>query len=701
MRLRGCRNTDQHTNSDMRPVIQSRTRFLLSVGALIVAVPLSLAMFTAYPRPQAFSPVRWTSWSILAAELFVCAFLAACLHVMSNRKRAIERTLAERTKALHAAAENLELAKRAAEKTEARYRKLLEISPDAILMCRNRVILVANEAARKLLRVNRAEDLVGRTFTDFVAPKFRAAAEEVSLRLYSTAMQLPQHKMQLLCGDTRVDVEIAAASYLDDEGANVQYVMRDISERKLAEQALPSSEEKFRQLAENIHEVFWTMSPAADEMLYISPAYEQVWGRTCDSLYRSPMSRVEAIHPDDLEQAQSLFARQMQGEPVDSEYRIRTPDGQEKWILDRAFPIRDQAGQLIRVVGIAEETTGRKRYEEELIQARDLAESANRAKSMFLATVIHDLRTPLNGILGFSELLEVEMADRGIHDWDEDVQNIRRAGAHMLALINEVVDFSKIESGDLELYPESFDIAALVQEVAARVEPLAAKNRVAVRVVSEPATLYGDKARIGQCLLNLLGNACKSTHDGRVLVEANADKTSDGGWYTVRVIDTGIGIQGKDRESLFSHFTQLDTSNSRKYSGAGMGLAISRRLSRLMGGDITVENAPGQGLRIHFAPSDRRCAETPDRRRRAGVFLEPGFGERLAHGGDLGGRRRRSQPGTSDAIFAPGGPSCASRAGRSGRRESGAGAHSGLDLDGSGPSRAGRLGGGPADQIEP
>ena len=144
------------------------------------------------------------------------------------------------------------------------------------------------------------------------------------------------------------------------------WFFRDISERKQAEQALRSSEEKFRQLAENIHEVFWMMSPATKEIFYVSPAYERIWGRSCDSLYKAPMSWIDAIHPDDLEQARSLVARQMQGEPVETEYRIRTAGGEEKWIRDRSFPVRDQSGKLIRVVGIAEEITERKRHEAEL-----------------------------------------------------------------------------------------------------------------------------------------------------------------------------------------------------------------------------------------------------------------------------------------------------------------------------------------------
>jgi PAS domain S-box-containing protein len=152
---------------------------------------------------------------------------------------------------------------------------------------------------------------------------------------------------------------------------------KDITDRKLAEQALQSSEEKFRQLAENIREVFWMMNAAGTEILYVGPAYEQIWGRTCDSLYRNPMDWLEAIHPDDRAEAHEVFIRQLQGESIDSEYRILTLDGHERWIRDRAFPVRDQAGETIRIAGIAEEITERKRHEEEVIRAYAEAEAAN------------------------------------------------------------------------------------------------------------------------------------------------------------------------------------------------------------------------------------------------------------------------------------------------------------------------------------
>ena len=168
----------------------------------------------------------------------------------------------------------------------------------------------------------------------------------------------------------------------------------DVTERKQADQARQSSEEKFRQLAENIREVIWMISPTTGEIVYVSPAYEQVWGRTCDSLYKNPISWLDSIHPDDRAAARLSSAKQREGEPLDLEYRIHTPDGKEKWIWDRAFPIRDTDGQLIRVVGIAEEITERKLYEAELIRARELAD----ARSRVLEKINH--REPLGDVLG-------------------------------------------------------------------------------------------------------------------------------------------------------------------------------------------------------------------------------------------------------------------------------------------------------------
>ena len=186
---------------------------------------------------------------------------------------------------------------------------------------------------------------------------------------------------------------------------------KDITDRKQAEQALQSSEERFRQLTENIREVFWLKEPGSDGFLYVSPAYEQVWGRSCESFYENPESRVEAIHPDDLIESRAVFARQMQGEAVETEYRIETPDGQKKWIRNRAFPIHDQDGKLIRVAGIAEDITERKLHEQELMSAQATAEAASRRLTDQHAILDKErkiLRTIIDNVPDFMYVKDIE-----------------------------------------------------------------------------------------------------------------------------------------------------------------------------------------------------------------------------------------------------------------------------------------------------
>jgi signal transduction histidine kinase len=207
----------------------------------------------------------------------------------------------------------------------------------------------------------------------------------------------------------------------------------------------------------------------------------------------------------------------------------------------------------------------------------------------------HELRTPLNAILGFTELLDIEMADRGIHDWHADLDKIRRAGNHLLDLISQVLDLSKIEAGKLELEAVDFDVSEVVSDVAVSVEALAKMNQVELQATSIPQVVHTDRTRLRQCLFNLVGNACKFTKEGTVSIKATVDQRYPDHWYEIHVSDTGIGIRPSDMDRIFEHFTQADASTTRKYGGTGLGLAVSRRLARLMGGDITVESTPGKG----------------------------------------------------------------------------------------------------------
>jgi PAS domain S-box-containing protein len=379
------------------------------------------------------------------------------------------------------------------------------------------------------------------------------------------------------------------------------WFFRDITERKQAEQALQTSEEKFRQLAENIHEVFWMMPPMADEILYVSPAYEQVWGRSCASLYRDPTSWVEKIHPDDLDRTRAKVARQIQGEAVESEYRIRTPDGRQKWIRDRAFPVRDRAGQLIRIAGLAEDITERKRYEEELIEAREGADAANRAKSRFLASMSHEIRTPMNGVVGMVDLLLETPLTAEQRRYATVAKNSGRA---LLALIDNILDLSKIEARKIALEKLNFSLRDTIGEVVQlmRVQADAKGIPIRFRVSPEiPPLLVGDAHRLRQILTNLCANAVKFTEWGEIALDA-AIESQRNGTATVRltVTDTGIGIRADQAAALFSPFTQADVSTTRKYGGTGLGLAISKQLAGMMGGTIGVESQEGRGSTFWF-----------------------------------------------------------------------------------------------------
>jgi PAS domain S-box-containing protein len=277
---------------------------------------------------------------------------------------------------------------------------------------------------------------------------------------------------------------------------------------------------------------------------------------------------------------------------MDTSYRTR--DGRLIPVLLSASAMFGKNGAAEGQVWVAQDMTEYKRFERELIVAKEQAEQASQAKSMFLANMSHELRTPLNAVIGYSEMLQEECQDRGLAELVPDLGKIEKAGKMLMFLINEILDISKVEAGRMELCPESFDAATLIREVAETAEPLARKNRNEIRARCAPETgeIHADLTRFRQSLLNLISNACKFTSDGLVTLEASR---SPDDWLHVSVTDTGIGISSDQMEKLFQPFTQADASTTRKYGGTGLGLALSRKLCRMMGGDITVQSRIGEG----------------------------------------------------------------------------------------------------------
>src|SRR5215510_13032312 len=229
--------------------------------------------------------------------------------------------------------------------------------------------------------------------------------------------------------------------------------------------------------------------------------------------------------------------------------------------------------------------------------ARAAIEAATRAKNAFLANMSHELRTPLNAIINYSELLQEEIAEQGHLNYSADLRRIHTAGKHLLVLINDILDFAKIESGKVELHHETFHISALVHEIVATLQPLLEKhaNILEVHVADDAKTLYADKTKVQQSLLHLLSNACKFTSHGRIGLDVTCATRGDHSAVRFQVCDSGIGMNPDDLNRLFQPFTQVDDTTTRKYGGTGLGLAISQRLCQLMGGEITVTSTLGQG----------------------------------------------------------------------------------------------------------
>jgi CheY-like chemotaxis protein len=235
--------------------------------------------------------------------------------------------------------------------------------------------------------------------------------------------------------------------------------------------------------------------------------------------------------------------------------------------------------------------------EEALREAREAADAANLAKSTFLANMSHELRTPMNAILGYSEMLTEEAEDLEQPEFIPDLKKINKAGNHLLALINDILDLSKIEAGKIELFAEDIDIGGLVGEVGGTAEPLMSKNNNQFRLERDKklGAAHQDLTKLRQSLFNLLSNAAKFTHEGTITLQANRTKSDGADWLTFTISDTGIGIAADKLDHVFEEFTQADGSTTRDYGGTGLGLAISRRFCRMMGGDITVHSLPGEG----------------------------------------------------------------------------------------------------------
>lgn len=420
----------------------------------------------------------------------------------------------------------------------------------------------------------------------------------------------------------------------------IQLYCMDITRHKNTESALRESEQSYRRLIETAEEGVWVLD-ADDLTTFVNPKMAEILGFSPDEIIGRPIWEFmeERYQPDDGDP----IAGRRDGFKEHHDFRFRRKDGTQVWTIIATNPIFDHDGEYIGALGMITDITRRKQAEfelhrytqqleqaqarleqqayvlrhqaEDLMQARDQALEAARIKSEFLATMSHEIRTPLNGIIGMTGLLLDTELDQDQKDF---ALTVRNSAKRLLDIVNDVLDFSKLDAGKADLESLDFNLAQVMDETFDLLMVQARDKGIEMRYsIAEdaPKALVGDEGKLRQILTNLCGNAVKFTNAGFVEVRVSVqEEREEDCMLRFEVEDTGCGISPEGQEKLFQSFTQVDASTTRRYGGTGLGLAISRRLSEAMGGEIGLESAPGEGSTFWFTiPFRRQEAEQPDK----------------------------------------------------------------------------------------
>lgn len=376
------------------------------------------------------------------------------------------------------------------------------------------------------------------------------------------------------------------------------YLMQAQTKVSRAEESLRTSEERFRLAIRGSNDgIFdWDFK---NRTIYWSSQYKAMLGYTEDEILGSEDSFRKLLHPEDADTFWNSFNSYINGElsEFSAIYRMVHKSGRPVWIHGRGKAIFNDEGQAVRFIGAHTDISYLKEHERELKEERDRAEAANSAKGEFLAHMSHEIRTPLTAISGIAEILSQNTNTENARQ-DKLIKTLRTSTESLKELITDILDFSKIESGELEMENKTFKLGELFQQVISIMSLKAVEKNLdfifdyeAVRETS----FYGDKARLRQILINLVGNAIKFTEEGKVHVRAYLQSIQDANILTIDIEDTGIGVTDKAMEFIFEKFKQADSSVSRRYGGTGLGLPISKNLAELMGGTIRARSEVGKG----------------------------------------------------------------------------------------------------------
>ncbi len=377
-------------------------------------------------------------------------------------------------------------------------------------------------------------------------------------------------------------------------------------QKNQTEEALIQSEEQFRQLAENINEVFWLMDRKQGRVLYVSPQYSQVWKRSAKSIYDDANGWLNTVHPEDRSRVEAAFQQTIEDGRYDEEYRIVHPDGSIRWIRDRGFPIRDVHGNVYRVAGLAEDITERRIAEQERItkfkieRERNHLQDAVRALERVLGVVGHELRTPLAGMRALTELVL-----RG-DSWTQEeispsVQTLHTEILRMSEMVHDLLEVARMNSGLASWNWSSLNIYNVCCEAMNSVRPLINQEKIKLNIELTPQdlTIHGDASALRRLILNLLTNAQKHTQAGSITIRGSIINQNEVNFLQLQICDTGSGMSPHIASGLGVPFA-LNTGIVERsiVQGSGLGLAICNGILAAHGGSISLSTAPGEGTTV-------------------------------------------------------------------------------------------------------